>query len=292
MDLTYKQEIGVGALVLMGLAVFTVGLFWLTGRSIKSTGVKADVVFSNVSGLKQGDPVMVSGVKKGRVQSVKLERVGRVDVVLELASDVKPRVDASASVGSTDFFGARFVDFSPGDDQKPFLQDGHAIVGTTPPALMDVATGVATRANELIGNASGIVNQQLAEDIHNTLVATQRGLNVLTEAGSGSMIRQTTATLASVERVMAHLDTILGSGAGKRVDSLSNNLVALTNELSHATASLNGLLAKVNKGEGTLGRLASDSTLYNDLHKTLNALTDLLTDLKERPGRYVHVKVF
>ncbi len=290
MDLTYKQEIGVGALVLMGLAVFTVGLFWLTGRSIKSTGVKAQVVFANVSGLKQGDPVMVSGVKKGRVQSVKLERVGRVDVVLELASDVKPRVDASASVGSTDFFGARFVDFSPGDDQKPFLQDGHAIVGTTPPALMDVATGVATRANELIGNASGIVNQQLAEDIHNTLVATQRGLNVLTEAGSGPMIRQTTATLASVERVMARIDTILGNG--KRIDSLGANITDLTNQLSQATASLNGLLIKVNKGEGTLGRLASDSTLYNDLHKTLNALTDLLTDLKERPGRYVHVKVF
>jgi len=234
--------------------------------------------------------VMVSGVKKGRVQSVKLERVGKVDVVLELASDVKPHIDASASVGSTDFFGARFVDFSPGDDQKPYLQDGHQIIGTTPPALMDVATGVATRANELIGNASGIVNQQLAEDIHNTLVATQRGLNVLTEAGSGPMIRQATATLSSVERVMAHIDTILGNG--KRIDSLGSNITDLTNQLSQATASLNGLLAKVNKGEGTLGRLASDSTLYNDLHKTLNALTDLLTDLKERPGRYVHVKVF
>ncbi len=290
MDLTYKQEIGVGALVLMGLAVFTVGLFWLTGRSIKSSGVRAEVVFANVSGLKQGDPVMVSGVKKGRVQSVKLQRVGRVEVVLELSSDVKPHIDASAAVGSTDFFGARFVDFSPGDDQKPYLQDGHPIAGTAPPALMDVATGVATRANELIGNASGIVNQQLAEDIHNTLVATQRGLNVLTEAGSGPMIRQATTTLASVERVMAHIDTILGNG--KRIDSLGANITDLTNQLSQATASLNGLLAKVNKGEGTLGRLASDSTLYNDLHKTLNALTDLLTDLKERPGRYVHVKVF
>jgi len=289
-DLTYKQEIGVGALVLMGLAVFTVGLFWLTGRSIKSTGVKADVVFSNVSGLKQGDPVMVSGVKKGRVQSVKLQRVGRVDVVLELTSDVKPRLDASALVGQLDFFGGRFIDYSPGSDDKPLLADGHPIVGTAPPALMDVATGVATRANELIGNASGIVNQQLAEDIHNTLIATQRGLNVLTEAGSGSMIRQTTATLASVERVMARIDTILGNG--KRIDSLGSNITDLTNQLSQATASLNGLLAKVNKGEGTLGRLASDSTLYNDLHKTLNALTDLLTDLKERPGRYVHVKVF
>ncbi len=134
------------------------------------------------------------------------------------------------------------------------------------------------------------MNQQLAEDIHNTLVATQRGLNVLTEAGSGPMIRQTTATLASVERVMARIDTILGNG--KRIDSLGANITDLTNQLSQATASLNGLLIKVNKGEGTLGRLASDSTLYNDLHKTLNALTDLLTDLKERPGRYVHVKVF
>jgi len=289
MDLTYKQEIGVGALVLMGLAVFTVGLFWFTGRSIKSSGVRTEVVFANVSGLKQGDPVMVSGVKKGRVQSVKLERVGRVKVVLELSSDVKPHVDASAAVGSTDFFGARFVDFSPGDDQKPFLADGHPIAGTAPPALMDVATGVATRANELIGNASGIVNQQLAEDIHNTLIAPQRGLNVLTEWGSGQMIFQTTATLASVERVMAHLDTILGNG--KRIDSLGANITDLTNELSHATASLNGLLDKANKGEGTLGKLASDSTLYNDLHRTLNALTDLLTDLKERPGRYVHIKL-
>src|SRR5437879_13300351 len=118
MDLTYKQEIGVGALVLMGLAVFTVGLFWFTGRSIKSSGVRTEVVFANVSGLKQGDPVMVSGVKKGRVQSVKLERVGRVKGVLELSSDVKPRIDASAGVGPADVFGAGFGDLWPGDAER------------------------------------------------------------------------------------------------------------------------------------------------------------------------------
>jgi phospholipid/cholesterol/gamma-HCH transport system substrate-binding protein len=48
----------------------------------------------------------------------------------------------------------------------------------------------------------------------------------------------------------------------------------------------------MNRGDGTLGKLASDSTLYNDLHQTLTALTALLTDLKERPGRYLNVKVF
>jgi len=36
MDLTYKQEVGVGALVLIGVAVFLVGMFWLTGRSFSA----------------------------------------------------------------------------------------------------------------------------------------------------------------------------------------------------------------------------------------------------------------
>ena len=82
MDLTYKQEVGVGALVLAGLVLFVVGLFWFSGRSISHKGVSANVVFANVSGLKQGDPVLISGVKVGRVSRVSLERVGRIMVTL------------------------------------------------------------------------------------------------------------------------------------------------------------------------------------------------------------------
>ncbi len=46
------------------------------------------------------------------------------------------------------------------------------------------------------------------------------------------------------------------------------------------------------QGEGTLGRMATDTMLYKNLTSTLAALTSLLTDLKERPGRYLTVKVF
>jgi len=48
----------------------------------------------------------------------------------------------------------------------------------------------------------------------------------------------------------------------------------------------------VNRGEGTLGRMASDTLLYHNLNTTLAALTKLLDDLRERPGRYLTVKVF
>ena len=67
MDPTYKQEVTVGALVLFGFVVFTGFMFWLTRRSIVSKAVPVQVVFKNISGLKEGDPVRVSGVTKGRV---------------------------------------------------------------------------------------------------------------------------------------------------------------------------------------------------------------------------------
>ncbi len=292
MDLGYKQEVGVGALVLLGLALFVFGMFWLTGRSIRSTGVEARVVFSNVSGLKQGDPVLVSGVKKGRVARVNLERVGRVEVTIEVGSDVRPRLDATAVVTALDFFGAKFIDYSPGSEDKDFLAPRSLILGDNLPGLTDIAGGLATRANELIGNATTLVSHQLGEDIHNTLVATQRGMNALAEMGGGPLLGKTPRTLAWPGRALTRVDSILASGTGARVDSISANLAALTNHLGTATAALDTLLGKVNRGEGSLGKMASDTLLYHNLNETLAALAKLLDDLRERPGRYLTVKVF
>lgn len=295
MDLTYKQEVGVGALVLAGLTLFVVGLFWFSGRSIRHKGVYARVVFTNVAGLKEGDPVLVSGVKVGRVSKVSLERVGRVTVTLELSGEERPRTDASATISSLDFFGAKFVNYIPGSKDE-FLPTTSVIAGTKSQELTDIASGVATRANELLGNATGLVSDQLSTDIHNTLIATQRGMVALTEVTKGPLVTQSTNSLAALERVMSRLDTLLGSanvkGAGLRFDTLSANLQHLTGELSQSTRALNDLLGKVNRGEGTLGKLASDTLLYGNLNRTLAALTKLLDDLRERPGRYLTVKVF
>src|SRR5881397_2073126 len=296
MELSYKEEVGVGAMVIVGLIAFTVGMFWLTGRSITSKGVSVPVIFHNVSGLKEGDPVRVSGVKKGRVGPVRLERVGKVTVTLNLDPDVRPHKDATATVAAADFLGAKYVDYSPGINDT-LLADGAFIKGVTEEQFADVAQRAATSAQELISNVNkGLNPGQLATDIHNTLVATQRGMNALTEATNGPAVQQTQVTLKSLERVMAHLDTLLGAAnaqtTGKRLDTLSVNLTQLTGRLADATGSLKGLLDKMDKGEGTLGRMATDTLLYINLNATLKSLSELLTDLKERPGRYLTVKVF
>src|SRR5207245_10381430 len=106
MDLTYKQEVGVGAIVLVGVAVFLVGMFWLTGQSLRTGGLSVDVMFESVAGLKQGDPVLVSGVKKCRVARVALQRVKSVRVTIESSQAVRPHIDARAPPASPARFAA------------------------------------------------------------------------------------------------------------------------------------------------------------------------------------------
>ena len=286
MDLTYKQEVGVGAIVLVGVAVFLVGMFWLTGRSLGTSGISVDVMFQSVAGLKQGDPVLVSGVKKGRVARVALERVKSVRVTLELQRDVAPHIDASAAVAAMDLFGAKFIDYNPGSRDE-MLARGRVITGSNAPDITDVAQGVANRANELMENAANIVSDRLGEDIHNTLVVTQRAMNTLSGMPDGPFIQQTTRTLRSTERVMQRVDSMLSSGTGANVDSISRNLARLTEHLGHTTAALDTLITRMNRGEGTLGRMASDTTMYHDLHALSVSLTGLLTDLREHPDKYV-----
>src|SRR2546423_7244343 len=287
MDLTYKQEVGVGAMVLVGVALFLVGMFWLTGQSIHTTGISMDVMFESVAGLKQGDPVLVSGVKKGRVARVALERVRSVRVTLEIAKDVRPHIDASATVASLDLFGAKFIDYSPGTPEKDLLPSGRALSGTNQPDITDVAQGVANRANELMSNAANIVSDRLGQDIHNTLLVTQRAMSTLAGAPEGPFIKQTTRTLQATERVMQRVDSMLGSGTGRNIDSISTNLPRLTNHLSHATAALDTMISRINRGEGTLGRVAADTTRYHDLHARSVSLTTLLTELQEHPDKYM-----
>lgn len=296
MDLTYKQEVGVGAIVLVGVAVFLVGMFWLTGRSLGATGIAVDVMFESVAGLKQGDPVLISGVKKGRVARVNLERVKSVRVTLEISKDVAPHIDASAAIGSMDLFGAKFIDYNPGAREE-MLAKGRAITGTNAPDITDVAQGVANRANELMENAANIVSDRLGEDIHNTLVVTQRAMSTLSNMPEGPFIRQTTRTLQATEKVMQRVDSMLGSGTGASIDSVSRNLARLTEHLTSTTTQLDTLLSRMNRGEGTLGKLASDSMMYRNLTDLSRALTELLTDLKEHPDKYmkpglVRVKLF
>src|SRR2546427_13019035 len=151
MELSYKEEVSVGVMVIAGLVVFTIGIFGRTGRSFTSTGVTVRAEFANVKGLKEGDPVRVSGVKKGRVQQVQLQRVGRVTVTLQLSPDVRPHRDATPTVAAADFLGAMDVAHDPGSAPE-LLGQGKPIPRGTGQQFSDGAAGGATPAQGVTEN--------------------------------------------------------------------------------------------------------------------------------------------
>ena len=58
------------------------------------------------------------------------------------------------------------------------------------------------------------------------------------------------------------------------------------------THKLNQVISGINNGEGSLGKLAKDEELYNNLNKTSQNLNSLILDLKENPKRYINISVF
>ena len=66
----------------------------------------------------------------------------------------------------------------------------------------------------------------------------------------------------------------------------------LTMQLDSVRASLQNVSGKVDRGEGTLGKLVNDDKLYNDARQSVTSLHQLIEDIKKNPKKYLNLKVF
>lgn len=111
MQTSYAKETWVGLFVLLGLicvAYLTVklGKMELTGGS----GYTVNAVFSDVSGLRSGAAVEISGVSVGKVSSIQLDpQYGTATVVLYLDQQVRLRDDTIAAIKTSGLIGDKYV---------------------------------------------------------------------------------------------------------------------------------------------------------------------------------------
>lgn len=296
MDLYYKQELTVGALVLVALAIMIGGLMWLTGRSIGGRGrVAVSAQFETVSGLTVGDPVQISGVSVGRVADVELEDVGRVLVTLEVDNRVRPRVDARAEVRSLDLLGAKYVAYFPGSADD-FLPDDGVVPGVEQKDLAQTAAELSDEAARTLIASQRLMSADLTDQIQRTMAATERAMDVVTRVGRGAMSDSVMTALGAVRGAARALDSTLASSDMQQsiaeLDEIAEGVRELTQGLATVTRNLALMLELAQSPGGSLGKMLTDTTLHTDLHEVLVSLRLLLDDIRERPGRYVNVSVF
>ena len=294
MDLRYTREATVGAIVIVAIVVFVLGTMWLSGRSVSSKNV-VRMQFPNVSGLKRASPVRVSGVTVGKVERIEFVDVGKVLVIASLPPKIRPRVDAEAKIVSVTLVGDYAVDFDPGGAAE-FLPPGRVILGSQDLGLTGRAQELSDRADSILIGAQAIVNKETAQQLRSTLTAlegtlkaAERTMRIFSDSTRGPTV-ELTRTMSAFRQLSTRLDSTLANPALGRTLSRTDTL---TGNLASMTARFDSTLAAINRGQGTLGKFATDSGLYYDIRALSQSMKELLDELKKHPGKVpVTIKLF
>src|SRR5882724_4690730 len=301
MEMRYGREAIVGTIVIIAVVTFVIGTMWLSGRSIGNRQL-VRVRFAHVSGLKRASPVTVSGVQVGRVEHIELQDVGKVLISISIPPQIKPRIDASAKIAAVGLVGDFAVEFDPGQSPQP-LPKGQVVIGSMKSGFGERAATLGDRADSLMVGLQQFANKETADDLRGalrefqgTMVQMQKTLRGFSDGKSGAAA-ELTRTMISLQRLTNRLDTTLANPAItsllQNADTLSGNLSRMTQQLGYASARLDTLLSGVNQGRGTIGKFATDTTLYYELRDLSAAMKGLVAELQKNPGKLgVTVKVF
>jgi phospholipid/cholesterol/gamma-HCH transport system substrate-binding protein len=301
--MSYRQEVSVGGLVILGIVLFVAGTSWLSGKSLTADEDKFwKIQFKTAGNLKASSVVRISGVPVGKVERIRLEDVGKVVVSVTLPDKIVPKVDATAKIVAVGFVGDAVIEFDPGSSPQT-LSRQRVILGSQDEGLTGLAQSLGDRADSVLLGAQQIVNKRTADELYatlsalqGTLKATERTMAVYGDPNKGPTA-QLTKSFAALTQLTTRLDSTLGNPALartlNRADTLTANLATMTAQLTSTGARLDTLLLGMNQGRGTLGKFATDTGFYTDLRKLSQSMQQLLDELKKHPGKIpVTVKIF
>jgi len=288
-------EIRVGFVVLAAIVILVLGVMWLKDYRYNVNRYQVRVVFPNAGVLGPGDPITVSGVDKGKVERIELYQ-GDVLVTFNLTDDVALKEDAKFKLANVGLMGERVIDVQTGYSDKSLdLTKVHP--GSYEPGIAEIMGLSGNMIDQLRSLIKSLETALGTQKSPSTLEATLTNLEnasvklnqVLGEADqvtqdmsvSSKEVRQfITENKASLQTTVENFQT-----ASTRLDKLTTTLETTLN-------SLNNLTAKIEKGEGTLGHLAQDSTLYFDIKRMVYTTDSLLTDIRKHPKKYFHFSIF
>ncbi|MFM9028352.1 MAG: MlaD family protein [Bacteroidota bacterium] len=311
-----SKEAKIGLIITAGIALLFWGLNFLKGRDFFSSQNKVFAVYDHIDGLAPSNLVQVNGMKVGSVRRVDLlpDFSGRILVTMNIKSNVRIPRNSTAQIFSTDLLGTKGIRFVFGDS-KDLLQEGDTLVSEIQPSLtQEVNQQVApirAKAENILASMDSVLvivrtvfNETTRQNLRRSFESISKSLSSI-ESVTNSLDREMSreGRLRSMFENLSSITENLKNNNEKITDLIENfsaisDTVAKSNlseTLEHTRRTLEGtsvLFDRINKGEGTLGQLATNDSLYDNLNSSARKLNELMTDLKDHPKRYVHFSVF
>ncbi len=296
-----SKEAKIGAFVIAVLVLFIWGINFLKGKDIFTRTNEYYMVFTNVAGLKVSNPVLIAGYKVGTVHDIYMKdnRSGRVIVQISIDKGVKIPVKTIAQL-SSDLLGTRSIKLKLSNMQavhKPNDTLQSAVETDLMEQLMPLKNKVESAVvsiDSMIHLTFRIFNDQTIRSFHNSMDHVETFSKGLSDQKPriDSMMRNLTSISDNLKKNNSKLSNILGNFSSISDSLAKSNLKQTMLQTQMAVTQMHIMLDHINKGEGTLGLLAKNDSLYNNLASASKGLDLLLKDLKENPKRYVHFSVF
>jgi len=286
------------------IVIFYIGANFLKGLDVFGKKTYYYAVFDNLSGINSSTPLWVNGYKIGKVTDITLISDNPVKIKIEILVTEKINIpsDSKLTVASTGLLGGNVLSLLMGKSSQ-YLNNGDTLSFQPTEGGLD---NLLIQVSDVMASVD-------------TIALSLKGL-LVTQDGAGDIKNM----LANLESATAHLDDIVAKNKGKvgtlmenieifsytlknaspqlnhliaNFDNIADtlakaNIAQIVRNLDKTVANLESVLANVNNGEGTIGQLMKNDTLYSNIDSTVESLNSLLKDLKENPGRYVHISVF
>ena len=291
------KEAQVGVFVLTGLITFIIVLFWMTDPATFRGRYMLVTEVTNAGGVRSGDPIQMRGVNVGRVHGFEMIENSRVLITMEIEGEWDIPVGSETRMGEAGLFGGRVLEIEQG------AGPGNYAAFDTIPGESAVGSGLLSSVDDL-GIQAGDVLAQIDAMLSEEMVGTVQGsaaelqsllfeLSAMTREQRGALSDLTTSLASAAEGLEAASES--GPDIARAIARADSAMAALADtgeSLDAATASLTVILDRMERGEGTLGRLSTDETLYVSLNDAAASLTSLLADLQANPNKYINISIF
>jgi len=297
-----SYEARVGVVIVLAVGIFFFGVLYLREYSLTKKEYEITAKFETVAGLELQDPVIISGYKIGQVKDMQLDMqlVGdSVEVRLFIDSRYQLARDSKAILRNLTLLGDKAIEIVRGTSPEK-LQPGMVISGKLEADFFDLAEAAAPIGEDITVLLKRF-RSTFDENTEASLKGSLRNLNVISGAVAGGVtqnVGEIAQALMSLKTAAQNLEQLTEpEGKSMRdvianLDSSANSLKAATARLSNAASSMEKMLGKIEKGEGSLGRLIHDDALYRNLEKFTQDLDLLILDVKQHPQKYIKIEVF
>ena len=313
-----SQEFKIGTLMILGIVLLVTGLNYLKGFNPMSKQIHLYAVYERIEGLAVSNPVLVNGFKVGQVTNVGFSDKGDGSLLVEFTieeSNLKVPIDSDAKIFSSDLFGTKSIKIEPGITEN-YIQDGDTLVSSVE---MDITETVRKEleplrrkteelikgVDDILLNMKAVFEDDATQGLPSAFESMQRTLRTLenTAENLDGLVEENRVIFT---RVMTNVDALALnlSNNNRKIANIISNFSDLSDSL--VTVDISNTMAKadkaideiammtsrINNGEGTLGQLMVNDSLYNGLVESNVEIQELLDDLQLNPWKYVRVSLF